>query len=437
MFDDRISRVSWAICFIVMLVSMWLSSGTMAPYTATSSAPYVEPFCGYLHSDLTNQYSVYLLVDGHAWDPTAQGMRRILYFFLAYPFMKGFGFELGGFIFNVILYSILYVLLAKVIAERYGEKTALWSIWLLVSYPGIAYWGGIPYCHAFIMPAAFLLYFLLEELDNAQDRLRILAISLIMGVLFLGYDLLPFFGLAGVLLLLARERYLEAAISLIACALPVALWSTALAYIWHSPVKGPQTLMYIDTIQAYWNAFHANFPVWKAWLAQVPNQIAHDFFYGNFLTYSALFVAAVGLNMSRGRMRVKFTRVEWAIMIAFLAVYLFNNLAPPTEKGWSIKGPLFTRVFESVFVAYFFYIVRTMKVEIERPKAPWLKRGWGAAVVVFMAFNMTIVFGPILRNPLAGVLYEKFYPQGEPMSFVENMDRYGYRPVGFCRPQHP
>src|SRR4051812_24690650 len=93
----------WMLLSIVcMWAAMWGASGTMSPFTATSYSPIATQPCGYLDTDGYNQTSVFHMLNGVPrvhWEK-AQMHRRILYTFLAFPFFKSYGFDIGGLYFN-------------------------------------------------------------------------------------------------------------------------------------------------------------------------------------------------------------------------------------------------------------------------------------------------------------------------------------------------
>lgn len=52
---------------------------------------------------------------------------------------------------------------------------------MLATYPGLAYWGGLPYFYAIIVPASLWDFMVLVQLSQPQTP------ALLLGTLSLGY----------------------------------------------------------------------------------------------------------------------------------------------------------------------------------------------------------------------------------------------------------
>ena len=78
------------------------------------------------------------------------------------------------------------------------------------------YWAGLPYSYAIIVPASLLCMALLWRVETLTTWRQALLAGLGLGVLFTGYDLLPFFGAAALLLLLWRRLWLPCAVLAVA-----------------------------------------------------------------------------------------------------------------------------------------------------------------------------------------------------------------------------
>jgi hypothetical protein len=131
--------------------------------------------------------------------------RRILYPIIAYPFMKQWGFTLGGFITNLMLVSLGALGLFIFLYKKFGFRAALVGGLLFGSYPGLTYFGGLPYCYIFIAPATIFAFISLTWMDENPTCWRIISTSFFIGLLATGYDLLPFF-LPVMVIILARHR---------------------------------------------------------------------------------------------------------------------------------------------------------------------------------------------------------------------------------------
>src|SRR4051794_30922546 len=87
-------------CAFVAL-SVWLSSGTLAPYANTVEKPKVLSPCRYLaNPDHPHFEATFAMLDGQPRERWAFGvmLRRILFPLIAYGPMKMFGFLVGGFL---------------------------------------------------------------------------------------------------------------------------------------------------------------------------------------------------------------------------------------------------------------------------------------------------------------------------------------------------
>src|SRR3954451_23846126 len=197
---------------LLLTLGIWVNTGTLAPYGATLKSPLLWAPCNYpLNIDNPHFKATFLMLDGA---PRAQWafsvvLRRILYPLLAYPFMKLLGFGAGGLVTNVLVAvgSLAFFWLA--LRRRLGAQPPLAILALLATYPGWMYWAGLPYSYAAIVPLSLLCLVLLWRLESGDVSWRRAAlVGLAMGVLFTGYDLLPIYGAAGVLLLLWRRRWL-------------------------------------------------------------------------------------------------------------------------------------------------------------------------------------------------------------------------------------
>src|SRR5262245_22708567 len=152
---------------ILMLVAIWLSSGTMYPYASTFALPIVSEPCGYLFNrDHPSYLAAFDMLDGA---PRAQWewsivLRRVLYPLVAFPFMKAAGFVVGGFIVSLLINLAALIALGLFLRARFGERAAIAGIWLLATYPGVTYWGALPYANATIVPASLGSFLLLVRL---------------------------------------------------------------------------------------------------------------------------------------------------------------------------------------------------------------------------------------------------------------------------------
>jgi len=409
----------------LLLLAIWLSSGTMAPYASTWAFPIVSKPCGYLYNlDHPQHLAVFQMLDGQpreVWQGSFV-LRRLLFPAIAYPAMKALGYEVGGFVVSLLAHVGALLAVALFVRKRYGDGAAIAASWMLATYPGITYWAALPYANAAIVPASCALFILLTLLDE-RARLRSVAwIAGAMGVLFTAYDLLPFFGVAAVIVLARRRRWRALPVAALAMAVAPMLSWLVVTRVFHVPWSNRNTELYGIVARAY--LAPPGLGVWLRSIADFPVVLALNYLFSNMLFLPALFVIHVTIA------RLRLTLVEGAVAVAVALVFLFNNLAPPYSDPYQMRGDYVPRLYQPVFVVFIVYVARVMGglAALERAKA-------AIAATVFalaMLGNLTITFGPIARVPWAGNIYQRFYFHAFLESMDTNLARYGRRPLGFC-----
>lgn len=421
-----------ALATLVLVLAIWLSSGTMAPYGATLYAPLVLQPCGYLvNSDHPHHKAVFLMLDGA--DKSQWGfsvvLRRVTFFVFALPFMKMWGYELGGFFASVLLHVASFLVFILFLRREIGEKAAVLGMWLLATYPGISYWAALPYSYAAIVPCSLLATILLWKLNNACELKRAVGFSLLLGVLFTAYDFLPIFGLAALLIVILNRRYVQAVPVLLALILPHLISNQLLKEIYGVSFSNSNTDVYYYIVQSYLH--RPDYERWVSLLADVPRVAIDNYFFSNFLFLPTLFGILVLVNLFRNRIR--FNLVEKSIALSVFALFLFNNLAPPYE-GWQLRGDWVARMYQPVFTVLLLFVVR--KYQQSAALGQTWKRSLFVLCTLAILANASIAFGPMLDNPVASSLYYHFYKHPPAMSsstaMSENLRKYGRRPLGFC-----
>ncbi|HEX9129667.1 MAG TPA: hypothetical protein VF850_10935 [Gemmatimonadaceae bacterium] len=414
---------------LTLILAIWLSTGTMAPYGATAWQPFVLEPCHYLiNIDHYHFEAVYLMLqhaDRSSWEPSVM-LRRILFPVLSLPFVRAFGFLAGGVIASILLHVVALIAFSVFVRRTVGEAGAITVMWLLATYPGITYWAGLPYSYVVIVPGALACTMLLYASERS-DRVRDIARwCLWLGMINLGYDLVPVFGPAVLLRLVIRRRWraiLPAVVTMIA---PTALLLLTFKAI-HVDVLNSNTNNYAGPLSGYLHPL-ANPQLWGRYVLQMPAIFITNFLFGNMLFLPLLFVAALLFARSE-RARIV-GPVDAAVLIAFLALFVFNNGAPP-YRGWQMRGHWIARLYQPVFAAFLMPVARLTELATSRQM-----RAWRTAVVIAAVANASITFGPILMNPLAAILYQRFYVHSPADSLLLNLRHYGRRPLGFCDPSH-
>jgi hypothetical protein len=319
-----------------------------------------------------------------------------------------------------------FIVFAEFVRKRVGETGAIVVAWLLATYPGITYWAGLPYSYVMIVPGSLLCFVLLYRIAESERLADAVWAGFLMGIIFTGYDLLPFFGTAAVITLLMRRRFalmIPVVIALMTPALVVALMFMAMGI----PLLNSNTANSFSVASAWLHPL-ADLHGWIPYLATTPLVLATNFLFSNMIFLPLLFLIAL-LTATRRRMAVM-TLVEGTLLVAALALFLFANLAPP-YYGWQMRGHWLARLYQPVFPAYLMIIARLTEALGARDGARWRM-----ALVLTAVLNASIAFGPVLLNPLAGWVYEQFYTHSAPGSLLVNMRRFGRRPLGLCSISH-
>jgi hypothetical protein len=412
----------------VLALAVWLSSGTMAPYGATFVYPIVTPPCGYLvNVDQPHHEGVFQMLDGQPRERWQRSLvlRRLLFPLVAYPFMKVGGFAVGGFVASLLCQLTSLWLLALHLRRRWGEPPALAGTWLLAVYPGITYWAALPYAYAAIVPASIGLFILLARIDERRGWRRIIGPAAAMGLLFTAYDLAPYFGVAALGVLLRRRRWAELPVAIVGMALAPVGSLVLLKLAFHAPLSNGNTAIYGMVLRSHLHPPPVG--LWLRSLADFPPALLANFLFSNLVFLPVLFLAVVAITRQRP------TLVEGAVMAAVAAVFLFNNLAPPYEGRWQMRGDFIPRLYQPIFVALVVYCARAIGDggALPRPKRVLLL----ALTALTVLGNASVAFGPIAHGPWTGTVYQAFYRHSPPGTLEENLARYGRRPLGFCR--HP
>jgi hypothetical protein len=423
----RSFRAHLAASCIVLVASIWLSSGTLSPHVLTAEPAHPHPPCGYLYSiDHPHHVATTQLLSGA---PRAQWewgafLRRILFAILAFPFMRWLGFETGGFVASVLLHLVALLAFAAYVRRTIGERGAIAAAWLVATYPGIPYWGALPYCYSAIVPCSLLIYVLLCELARAERFGRASLLCGAMGMLFTAYDFLPLFGAASLFVLAARRRWRWIPAAGLLLVFPVAVWNLVLWRIFRVAPINANTGSFRDIVLSWLNP--ADLQGWRRLLADLPRIAVENYLDSGFWVLPVLF--AVLLVADRLGPRVRLALPEKAVLWSTLLLFLFNNAAPP-YSGWQLRGDWIARFYQPVFVAYVSFAARAFaSTELGRSR-----RTTAAALCAAILIDASVAFGAILHIPYAGTLHYRFYRHSPAGTFDRNLARYGRRPLGFCK----
>jgi hypothetical protein len=410
---------------LLLTLAVWLSSGTMAPYASTYAFSTATRPCGYLvNIDQPQHEAVFQMLDGQPrerWERSVV-LRRLLFPLVAYPLMKLGGYLAGGFVASLLWQLGGLVALALHLRRRHGEAAGIAGSWLYATYPGLTYWAGLPYAYVAIVPASVALFILLGRLDEQRRPVATAAIALAMGLLFTAYDLAPFFGLGAVFLLLARRRYLEVPLAVAAMAAAPLASLLLLKIAFAAPLANPNTAIYGIVFRAYLHP--PGLGAWLRGVVDLPVVLVENFLFSNMLFLPLGFLVVAALTVRR------LDPAEAAVTAAVTLVFLFNNLAPPYEGRWQMRGDFIPRLYQPLFVVLLVYCARAFGDWRSLPGARG--RLLQSAALFVLVGNATVVFGPAARVPWAGTIYHLFYRHSPASTMDENLARYGRRPLGFC-----
>ncbi len=413
---------------LVVAAGVWLSSGTLAPYASTLERPRIAKPCNYLlNTDHVHFEACFLMLDGaprQQWDFTIY-QRRILYPLLAYPLMKTLGFLAGGVITSAILQIAAFLIFVLYVRRKVGDVAAYAAMLLVALYPGIYYWAGLPYNHVMIAPASLLGILLIREIEQTASMRRVALCALMLGVLFLGYDLLPLFAPPVVIILVLRRRFAHAAVAVVMLVVPALIGVGLLAWRYGLLMQNNNAQVYGNIVSAYVSP--GSLSNWMHLALHAPAALLRTYFFSNFWFLPALFLAVLIVNRLTTRLRMLGAE-KWLLMTT-LALFLFVNLAPPTQ-GWQMRGSGMSRIYQPAFAAMILFIARWMQAAWDA--RPALRRKMIAALAIVAVANAVIIFGPALHIPLADRVYLSFYHHAATLALTKNLDTFGRRPLGFC-----
>jgi hypothetical protein len=416
-------------CLFVALGG-WLSSGTLAPYAITLPRPLIIKPCNYLvNTDEPHFECTFLMLQGkpaEQWKYSVV-LRRTLFPLLAFPLMSLWGFLVGGVVTSLLLQVAAFAGFVIWVDRRIGRAAGFAAIALLATYPGIYYWAGLPYCYASIVPASLGAMVIVYELQFARSYARVAALSLLLGILFLAYDLLPYFAPAAFLVLALRRKFLHALMAAVLMIVPSVINKALLVHA-GADFGNENSRLYSVIVNAY---FHP--PAIKVWLwhiSDTPWSLVRVFFLSNFIFLPALFLVAVVANWWSGA-KAPMGPAVWWILLTGLGLFLFINLAPP-YKGWQFRGSGLARIYQPLFTAMLVFILVVFQRICDDGLLGAAARAGACLMAVTALVNASIVLGPATKNPLAAWTYWKFYTHAPRPMMNKNLALFGRRPLGFC-----
>ncbi|MEO8845961.1 MAG: hypothetical protein ABI591_14965 [Kofleriaceae bacterium] len=410
----------------VIMLGCWLCSGTMAPYGTHTLGD-----CHYRVNGDHEQFSgVFAMLDGQPaveWRDSVV-LRRILHPLLAYPLMKIFGFWAGGLMFNLLLHGGAMLALALALRRFYDARAAVLACWLFAAYPGYAYWAGLPYSYALIVPGSIACTIGLLWWHERPSLARVAIAATIIGVVGCGYDIMPFFGGALLLLTAHRRRWRDLGVSVVVLGVWAVFVARGLPAIFGFPATNSNTQTYGNVIGA-WLHFWQRTDGWGAVLAEAPHVLVSNFLFSGMIFFPILFLLVVAHHL-KFRVRPILGPVALAILLSTFAVFLFLNLAPPYGGAWQLRGTWLARLYQPWFVVVLL-VVAAASVALRDTRR---HKVLVAAVIACCLIDGVAIAGPYIH--VYGVymtVNENFYQHPSLKKNWSWLHHLGVRPYGICK----
>ncbi len=423
-----------------MLLTLWAASGTLAPYGATIPDSFVSEPCKYLYnSDHPHLIAPFQMFNGaprNLWDFSVV-LRRILYPLLALPVIRAIGLEWGGLLVNMVLHLMAMAYFAVTLRDRaqtreVGEKTAAIALWLVALFPGAAYWGGLPYAYAAIIPGSLALTATLLRLERATTARQVLGLAAFSGILFTAYDFLFYFGVAFLVQLGLARRWKLLLPCLLLLLIPQELVNQWLRLAQHISFENSNTQTFGRIIRAWLHPAPSR--EWALLLARFPLYWIDNYLSATHVGLPLLFgwvsVRAIRRKGLRAAVRT-LTPAEGVLITVTVLLFAFNNLAPP-YPGWQMRGSWIPRIYQPVFAVMIAICAPRIEAAIADRPADFGRRSALAALCLTLLFNASVVFGPWLGLPHADTIHWLFYKHAPRGSMNANLEKYGRRPLGVC-----
>lgn len=418
--------VAVGLAALMLMLGSWLSSGTLAPY-----GTHVHGDCQYrINIDHVHFSAVFKMIDGRPepeWGYSVV-LRRVLHPILAYPFIKAFGFEVGGFLFNVFAHVLALVAIAVAFRRFFDARAALLATWLFATFPGYAYWIGLPYSYAFIVPGSVACAIALLWWRERPSTARSAIAACVVGVVGLGYDLMPFFGGALVFLLVGYRRWRDLALVVVILFAWLLFIGKGIPALFGFPAINANTQSYGAVFDAYLDLPN-RLEGWGKMVVKAPRIFVSNFVFSAGVFFPVLFVWLLAVR-GRWRMRPLVDPVALSIVLATLGVFLFLNLAPPYVNPWQLRSTWIARLYQPWFVAVPIVVAAT-SVALRNSRRHRLLL-W--SVIAVVVIDAAVIAGPFIGlTPLYASVHQRFYQAHGHNRNTTWLRELGRRPLGVCK----
>lgn len=411
---------------VLFLISeMYLNTGTLSAYAVTIDDPMIRDGhivnYDYLHHECN--YNFIIGSNNETW-VNGWILRRELFFIIAFPFFKLFGFYYGGIITAFVVTIFSYFIFIKFIVKTFGVQQAYVGMALFVSYPGIMYWIGSPFAHTMIVPCSCIIYILLWKMNETILLKKQLVYLSIVAILFTAYDLFVFFYPAILLIYFVKRQWIA-----FFCSFPIMILPQLLIIFWIK-YQGVDHLVdnnsgvYATIINSYLHP--GDLSLWWSSIKKVPNVLINNFTGSNFLFLPSLFLIILPWAFVK---KFQMNRVEVFVLLSALLVFLFNNLAPPYIAYFSMQGKWIARIYQPIFIILIMFIVRFSVVAFKSNKM--VKNIFVSLICLCFIGNTIINFGGCFKSKFTQWTWFNFYQHSSPSAMINNLNKYGVKPMGF------
>jgi hypothetical protein len=272
---------------------------------------------------------------------------------------------------------------------------------------------------------------LIDKLEQAKNRQLVFGLAFSLGLLFLAYDLLPFFGIAAIWIFYSRRSFKDLPILILGMITPQLVSNSVLSLVYKIKFVNSNTMTYLNI----WRSFFRlpDLEKWLSFVLDTPKVGIVYFLFGNFFFIPTFFLVVFILNQTQSQ-KLRLSNFERGMLVAATFIFLITNLAPPYE-GWQFRGEWIARLYQPLFVVFLLFLMKFFQKNAVLNSVIKKRMLLGAFATILL--NSIVVFGPILNHPLlASELYHRFYGHSNASYLPINLLRYGRFPIGFS-PAHP